>query len=73
MRLGDEMNGFLAEEILGSVAEIVPWLREASAHFFPKFRSQGTRRKSPVPAPENLRVSHLPTLRGTSCGPTWHG
>lgn len=33
--LGDEINGFLAEESVESVSEIVPWLQEAVAHFFP--------------------------------------
>jgi hypothetical protein len=33
--LGDEINGFLAEESVGSVSEIVPWLQEAVADFFP--------------------------------------
>jgi hypothetical protein len=35
VRLGDEMNGYLAAENVGSVAEILPWLQEAIAHFFP--------------------------------------
>ena len=35
IRLGDEMNGFLSEEAVPSVADIVPWLQEAIAHFFP--------------------------------------
>jgi hypothetical protein len=35
VRLGDEVNGFLAEELVGSVAEILPWLQEAIAHFYP--------------------------------------
>ena len=35
VRLGDEVNGFLAEENVASVAEIVPWLREAISHFYP--------------------------------------
>jgi hypothetical protein len=35
VRLGDKMNGYLAEENVSSVAEILPWLREAIAHFFP--------------------------------------
>jgi hypothetical protein len=35
VRLGDRMNGFLAEENVGSVAEILPWLQEAIAHFYP--------------------------------------
>jgi hypothetical protein len=35
LRIGDEVNGFLAEEIVSSVAEIIPWLQEAIAHFYP--------------------------------------
>src|SRR5215471_14266307 len=35
VRLGDKMNGYLAEENVGSAAEILPWLQEAIAHFFP--------------------------------------
>src|SRR5262249_457122 len=31
----DEMNGFLAEEYVESAAEILPWLQEAIAHFYP--------------------------------------
>lgn len=36
VRLGDRMGGFLAEETLRSTAEIVPWLQEAIAHFYPE-------------------------------------
>jgi DNA-directed RNA polymerase subunit RPC12/RpoP len=35
VRLGDEMNGFEAEETVRSVDEIVPSLQEAIAHFYP--------------------------------------
>ena len=35
VRLGDEMNGYLAEENLRTVDEIVPWLQDAIAHFYP--------------------------------------
>jgi hypothetical protein len=35
VRLGDEVNGFLAEENVPSITEIVPWLQEAIAHFYP--------------------------------------
>ena len=34
--LGDEMNGFLAQETVGSAAEIAPWLQEAIACFYPE-------------------------------------
>jgi hypothetical protein len=36
VRLGDEMNGFVAEESVASVAEIIRWLQEAIAHFRPE-------------------------------------
>jgi hypothetical protein len=35
VRLGDDMNGYLAEENVRTVDEIVPWLQEAIAHFYP--------------------------------------
>jgi hypothetical protein len=35
VRLGDEMNGYLAEENVRTADEILPWLQEAIAHFFP--------------------------------------
>ena len=35
VRLGDEVNGFLAEEHVQLVVEIIPWLQEAIAHFYP--------------------------------------
>jgi hypothetical protein len=34
--LGDKMNGYLAEENVETAAEILPWLRDAIAHFFPQ-------------------------------------
>ena len=35
VRLGDEVNGFLAEETFAHTAGILPWLEEAIAHFYP--------------------------------------
>jgi hypothetical protein len=35
VRIGDEMNGFLAEATVQTISEIVPWLQEAIAHFYP--------------------------------------
>jgi hypothetical protein len=35
VKLGDETNGFLAEEIVPSMVDIVPWLQEAIARFYP--------------------------------------
>jgi hypothetical protein len=36
IRLGDEMNGYVAEENVRTMAEILPWLQEAIAHFYPE-------------------------------------
>jgi hypothetical protein len=36
VRLGDKINGYLAEENLKSVSDIVPWLQEAIAHCYPQ-------------------------------------
>jgi hypothetical protein len=33
--VGDDVNGYLAQESVPSAAEIVPWLQEAVAHFYP--------------------------------------
>ena len=35
VRLGDEVNGYVAEETFALVAGILPWLQEAIAHFYP--------------------------------------
>jgi hypothetical protein len=35
VRLGDRMNGYLAETNVRSVADILGWLQEAIAHFYP--------------------------------------
>ena len=35
VRLGDEMNGYLAEESVSSTGDILPWLQESIAHFYP--------------------------------------
>jgi len=34
VRLGDDTNGYLAEETVPSVDEILPWLQDAIAHFY---------------------------------------
>jgi hypothetical protein len=36
IRLGDKMNGYLAEGNVPSVDEIIPWIQEAIAHFYPE-------------------------------------
>jgi hypothetical protein len=38
VRLGDRINGYVAAENVRSVSDIVPWLQEAIAHFFPQSR-----------------------------------
>src|ERR1700760_4564348 len=40
VRLGDEMNGYLAEENVSSKADIVPWLQESIPHFYPRSRTR---------------------------------
>ena len=35
LRLGDDIGGYIAEEIVGSLADAVPWFQEAIAHFYP--------------------------------------
>ena len=35
IRLGDRINGFIAEESVRATAEILPWLQEAIARFYP--------------------------------------
>jgi hypothetical protein len=35
VRLGDEINGFLAEETFAHAAGIAPWLQQVIAHFYP--------------------------------------
>jgi hypothetical protein len=35
LRLGDEIGGYIAEEMLGTVADAIPWFKEAIAHFYP--------------------------------------
>ena len=35
VRLGDELNGYLAQENASSIDGIVPWLQEMIAHFYP--------------------------------------
>jgi hypothetical protein len=35
VRLADDVNGYLAAETVASAAEILPWLQEAIAHFYP--------------------------------------
>jgi hypothetical protein len=71
IRLGDDMNGYLAEETVGTVAEIVPWLQEAIAHFYPGScyaRSLSPElRERALPAAEDGRPGDLPALWRAPC------
>jgi hypothetical protein len=68
--IGDDMNGYLAQDTVASAAEIVPWLQEAIAHFY---RIRPTQNPSIHPlwsaAPvvcfrrTNRSAGSLPTLR----------
>jgi hypothetical protein len=35
LRLGDEVGGFIAEEVVETVSSTLPWFQEAIAHFYP--------------------------------------
>jgi hypothetical protein len=35
VRVGDEIGGYIAEEIVEKVADALPWFQEAIAHFYP--------------------------------------
>jgi hypothetical protein len=35
VHLGDEMNGYVADETVSAASELAPWLQEAIAHFYP--------------------------------------
>ena len=81
VRLGDEMNGFLAEGNVGSVDEIVPWLQEAHRALlsrldirpFPGSGGPGTGSKADLLSAANWRSGPLPALwcpeRRTRHGP----
>ena len=34
--IGDDINGYVAQENVSSFAEVIPWLQEAIAHFYPQ-------------------------------------
>ena len=67
VQLGDQMNGYLAEEIVGSAAEILPWLQAAIAHFYPDSASTrgldpdpGARRSRRIPAAAGRHIGQCP-------------
>jgi hypothetical protein len=63
IRLGDD--GYLAEETVRMVAEIVPWLQEAIAHFYPgsscaRAKAQNSGSAKPAARPSDPRLVARP-------------
>jgi hypothetical protein len=75
------VNGYLAEQTVQSTAEIIPWLQEAIAHFYPEsflcsiawFGCPRACSTSALPAAEGRRFCNLPPLRRTPCRAARHG
>src|ERR1700704_287932 len=75
IRLGDEVNGYLAEENVASTGDIVLWLQESIAHFYPhstyaksldpQTRERATRRL--FPSADQCRSGEMSGLRRTAC------
>ena len=73
VRLGDKLNGFLAEENVRSVSGIIHWLQEAIAHFYPEseyaasledeVRARAARRSGPI---ERTHSVDLPRRHGAA-------
>jgi hypothetical protein len=73
LRLGDATNGYLAEETLPSTDEILHWLQEAIAHFYPNSEyasslSSEVRQRAAqrLFRPRNTECSSLSALWGTA-------
>ena len=62
VRLGDRRNGYEAEENLKSVADILLWLQEAIAHFYPE--SEYARALNPEMRERAARRVFLPPRTG---------
>ncbi len=73
VRLGDEVNVRLVDDLGIWLQEACVFLSDLVLRRFSKLRSQEACRQSPIPAPENRRGCKLPTLRRVSCGITRHG
>ena len=82
IRLGDEMNGFKAEETVPSAEEILPWLQEAIAHFYPEstyamslapeVRERAARRSFLAPQiRQSLRCPHCGELNSSMMDETY--
>jgi predicted RNA-binding Zn-ribbon protein involved in translation (DUF1610 family) len=62
VRLGDKLNGYQAEENLKSISEVISWLQEAIAHFYPE--SDYARSLSPDIGERAARRVFLPPRTG---------
>jgi hypothetical protein len=73
VRLGDELNGFIAGEIVPSTAEVLPWLQSGIAHFYPgkllceiaACRNKRAGSLAPVPASSSWYAGKVSALRCT--------
>ena len=65
VRLGDSVNGYLAEAIVPSVADSLPWLQEAIAHFYPE-STYAKGLSAEVKARAACRI-FLPPTNGATC------
>src|SRR6516165_12643456 len=72
IRLGDQVNGFVAEETFALVAGIGPWLQQAIAHFYPDSayaraldQSETDGHAAPLPDASGRHACPLPALRRT--------
>src|SRR5215472_9895704 len=79
VRLGDEVNGFLAEETFTEAAGIAPWLQQAIAHFYSdstyakslneEVRAQGAQRLFHTPRTGmRVRCPHCGAPHAAPCG-----
>ncbi len=80
VRLGDEMNRYLAEENVSSTGHIVSWLQESIAHFYPDSTyaksldpHQRAGWPSAIPTAHQWRAGAMPELRRATCSLGWHG
>ena len=68
MRLGNEIGGYRAEETVDRVADIVPWLQQAIAHFYRQSSYAKSLGAAAISGAKE-RVFHPPTVGATYGGP----
>ena len=79
VRLGDEVNGFVAEETFAFVDGILPLLQQAIAHFYPdstlasRIRKCEQRPAAALSASANGRACPVPARRRAPRGAARHG